>query len=76
VFTCRATARVRSLVGRVRSRQMDHRMEYISYLRGEADKYRQLAERSEDPVVRQELLDLASTCEEAASRNEELLSGG
>ena len=51
-------------------------MQYISYLRGEADKYRQLAEQSEDPVELQELLDLASKCEEAASRNEELLTGG
>jgi hypothetical protein len=53
-----------------------HRMEYIDYLRAEADKYRQLAEQSKDLVVRQELLDLALTCEEAASRAEELLSGG
>ena len=51
-------------------------MQYIGYLRVEADKYRQLAEQCEDPVERQELLELASTCEEAASRNEELLSGG
>jgi hypothetical protein len=50
-------------------------MQYISYLRSEADKYRERAEQSKDPVVRQELLDLASACEEAASRNEELLSG-
>lgn len=51
-------------------------MQYISYLRVEADKYRQLAEQSKDPVERQELLELALRCEEAASRNEELLSGG
>jgi len=65
------------LGGHARSRQMgDHRMQYIDYLRGEAEKYRQLAEQSKDPVERQELLDLASTCEEAARRHEELLSGG
>ena len=51
-------------------------MQYIDYLRGDAEKYRQLAEQSKDPVERQELLDLASTCEEAARRHEELLSGG
>jgi len=51
-------------------------MEYIDYLRGEAAKYRQLAEQSKDPVERQELLNLASVCEEAARRHEELLSGG
>jgi hypothetical protein len=59
------------------SRQMgDHRMQYIDYLRGEAEKYRLLAERSKDPVERQEFLDLARTCEEAARCHEELLSGG
>jgi len=51
-------------------------MQYIDYLRGEAEKYRQLAERSKDPVERQEFLDLARTCEEAARCHEELLSGG
>jgi hypothetical protein len=54
----------------------DHRMQYIDYLRGEAEKYRQLAEQSKDPVERQEFLDLASTCEEVARCHEELLSGG
>jgi hypothetical protein len=68
------------LVGWVATRAPDKwetiRMQYIDYLRGEAEKYRQLAEQSKDPVERQELLDLASTCEEAARRHEELLSGG
>lgn len=54
----------------------NHRMQYIDYLRGEAEKYRQLAEQSKDPVERQEFLDLARTCEEAARCHEELLSGG
>jgi hypothetical protein len=63
--------------GHARSRQMgDHRMQYVDYLRGEAEKYRQLAEQSKDPVECQELLDLASACEEAARCREELLSGG
>jgi hypothetical protein len=51
-------------------------MEYIRYLRGEADKYRQLAEQSEDSRVRKELLDLAAVCEEAATRIEDHQPGG
>ena len=33
------------------------------YLRDEAAKYRQLAETAEDPLIKQELLDLAAVCE-------------
>jgi hypothetical protein len=51
-------------------------MQYIDYLLGEAEKYRQLAKQSKDPVERQKFLDLAWTCEEAARCHEELLSGG
>ena len=39
------------------------RMDWGDYLRDEAAKYRQLAETAEDPLVKQELLDLAAVCE-------------
>jgi hypothetical protein len=41
------------------------------YLRDQAVMYRQLAERSDDPVVKNELLELASVCEEVANNIED-----
>jgi hypothetical protein len=40
---------------------------YSDYLRDEAAKYRAMAEKATDPFVKQELLDLADACEEAAN---------
>jgi hypothetical protein len=40
---------------------------YSDYLREEAAKYRALAAAATDPFVRQEYLDLAEVCEEAAN---------
>jgi hypothetical protein len=51
-------------------------MKYGDYLRAEAAKYRRLATESDDPIVTQELLDLAATCEEAADRVEDSATGG
>jgi hypothetical protein len=39
-------------------------MEWDEYLRQQATMYRQLAEKVEDVVVKQELLELAGVCEE------------
>jgi hypothetical protein len=38
--------------------------------------YRQQAEQTEDPIVKTELLELASVCEEVASNIEDHLTGG
>jgi hypothetical protein len=38
--------------------------------------YRQLAEQADDPVVKNELLGLASDCEEVANNIEDHLTGG
>jgi len=38
--------------------------------------YRHLAERADDPVVKNELLELASVCEEVANNIEDHLTGG
>lgn len=51
-------------------------MEYDEYLRDQATKYRQLAEKTEDSFIIQELLDLAAICEEVANNIEDRLTGG
>ena len=51
-------------------------MDWADYLRDEAAKFRQLAETAEDPLVKQELLELAATCEEVANNLEDRAPGG
>jgi len=38
--------------------------------------YRQLAEQTDDPVVKNELLELASVCEDVANNIEDSLTSG
>src|SRR3984893_413345 len=45
-------------------------------LRGQAVFLRKLAKQADDPVVKNELLELASFCEEAADNIEDHLTGG
>jgi hypothetical protein len=52
------------------------RMEFDEYLRDQAAKYRQLAEKAEDSFIIKELLDLAAICEEVANNIEDRLTGG
>ena len=51
-------------------------MEYDEYLRDEAVKYRQLANKAEDSFIISELLDLAAICDEVANSIEDRLTGG
>jgi hypothetical protein len=51
-------------------------MEWSDYLRDEAAKYRKLAEQTDDPVIKDELIELASVCEEVANNIEDHLTGG
>jgi hypothetical protein len=51
-------------------------MDWADYLRDQAAKYRQLAETAEQPLIKQELLDLAAICEEVANNIEDRLPGG
>jgi hypothetical protein len=51
-------------------------MELDDYLRDQAVSCRQLAERTDDPMAKEELLDLAATCEEVANNIEDRLTGG
>jgi hypothetical protein len=50
-------------------------MEWDEYLRQQAAMYRQLAEKAEDAVVKQELLELADVCEVANDIEDRLTSG-
>ena len=52
------------------------RMDWSDYLRDEAAKYRQLAEKAEDPSIKQDLLDLAVVCEDVANDMEDRIPGG
>ena len=45
-------------------------------LRGQAATYRKLAEQTDDPVVKKNLLGLTSVCEEVAVNIEDHLTGG
>jgi hypothetical protein len=51
-------------------------MDWPDYLRDQADMYRQQAEQTDDSIVKDELLELASVCEEVASNIENHLTGG
>jgi hypothetical protein len=50
--------------------------DWADYLRDQAAKYRQLAEQTDDPVIKNEMLELASACEEVANNIEDHLTGG
>jgi hypothetical protein len=51
-------------------------MDWPDYLRDQAAKYRQLAEQTDDPIIKNEMLELASVCEEIANDIEDHLTGG
>lgn len=51
-------------------------MEYDDFLREEAAKYRKLADQAEDAFIKNELLELATVCEELANTIEDRLTGG
>ena len=51
-------------------------MDWPDYLRDEAAMYRQIAELADDSVVKNEMLELASVCEEVANNIDDHLTGG
>jgi hypothetical protein len=51
-------------------------MELADYLRDQAVMYRKLAEQADDPVVKNEMFELASVCEEVANNIEDHMTGG
>jgi len=52
------------------------KMDWDDYLRQQAAMYRQLAEKTEDAFIKQELLDLAAVCEEVANNIEDRRTSG
>jgi hypothetical protein len=51
-------------------------MDWPDYLRDQAAMYRQLAVQADDAVVKNEMLELASVCEDVANAIEDNLTGG
>jgi hypothetical protein len=51
-------------------------MEYDDYLRRQAEHYRQLAERTDDFQVKEELLGLAAVCDDVADNMQDRLTAG
>jgi hypothetical protein len=51
-------------------------MDWPDRLRGHAATYRKLAEQTDDPIIKTELLELASVCDEVANNIEDHLTGG
>jgi hypothetical protein len=51
-------------------------MDWDDYLRQQAAMYRQLAEKTEDTLVKQELVELAAVCEEVANNIEDRRTSG
>ena len=51
-------------------------MDWNDYLRQQAAMYRQLAEKTEDAFIKQELLELAAVREEVANNIEDRLASG
>ena len=49
---------------------------YSDYLREQAAKYRELAAPADDLLVKQEFLDLADVCEEAANNIDDRRASG
>ena len=50
--------------------------DWLRYLQDQAAKYRELVEQADDPFVKNELLALASVCDEIADNIEDHLTGG
>jgi hypothetical protein len=51
-------------------------MNFDDYLREEAEKYRRLAEKAKDPIIKRELLELAMICDEVANNIEDRMTAG
>lgn len=50
--------------------------DWLNYLQDQAAKYRKLVEQADDPLVKTEMLALASVCDEIADNIEDHLTGG
>jgi hypothetical protein len=50
--------------------------DWLNYVRDQATMCRKLVERADDPLVKSEMLALASVCKEIADNIEDYLTGG
>ena len=51
-------------------------MNFEAFYRREAEKYRQFAKAAEDPVIKQEMLELSEICEKVANEIEDRMTAG
>jgi hypothetical protein len=51
-------------------------VEYVAYLRDQAEKFRDLADLARDPEIMRELRELASVCDQVANDIEERIPSG
>lgn len=51
-------------------------LDFDDYLRDKATEYRKLSEAIADPLLREELLELAAICEEVANNIEDRMTAG
>jgi hypothetical protein len=51
-------------------------MHYSDYLREQAAEYRTLAERTDDPAAKEDLLETATVCEEIANYEDDRRASG
>jgi hypothetical protein len=51
-------------------------MEYVAYLRDQAEKFRELADAAKDREIAQEMRELASICDQVANDIEERVPSG
>jgi hypothetical protein len=49
---------------------------YSDYLREQATKYRELAEKTEDALIKREFLELAEVCDEVANKIDDRRASG
>ena len=49
---------------------------YSDYLRDQATKYRELAEKAEDSLIKKEFLELAVICDEVANKIDDRRASG
>jgi hypothetical protein len=55
---------------------MQPSMLFSDYLREQAERYRKLAEATEDPAAKKEFLELAAVCEKVANEEDDRQTAG
>lgn len=74
-FSCGLSSCEVSFAGTCASHRC-RQVHYSDHIREQAAHYRQLAETTDDPLVKAELLDLAATCDEVANKIDDRRASG